>query len=186
MQDDDQFRGPLRFGVFELDLRPGELRKHGLRIWLQEQPIQVLATSLMRHGEVVTREELQKKLWPPDTFVNFDHRLNKAINQVPDALGDSAESLRFVETASRRGYSIIPEDKVANAPGRVPTRTLFVVSFWFRRESGRYSVCIGFSLHVASALISFSSSSSELANSLGRNTGVPKHSSPNLSIGTHQ
>jgi DNA-binding winged helix-turn-helix (wHTH) protein len=186
MQDDDPFRGPRRFGVFELDLRAGELRKHGLRVRLQEQPFQVQAKLLMRHGEVVTREELQKKLWPADTFVNFDHRLNKAINKVRDALCDSAECPRFTETASRRGYRFIAEVKVADASGCVPTPTLFLVSFSFRRDSGRYSVCIGFSLHVASALISFSSSSSELANSPGRNTGAPKHSSPNLSIGTHQ
>jgi len=125
MQDDDQFRGALRFGVFELDLRPGELRKHGLRIRLQEQPFQVLAMSLMRHGEVVTRGELQKTLWPADTFVNLDHRLNKAINKVRDALVDSAESPRFVETASSRSYRFIAEDKVAEVPGCVPTPTLF-------------------------------------------------------------
>ena len=118
--------------------------------------------------------------------MNFDHRLNKAINKVRDALGDSAECPRFVETASRLRYRLIVEVNVANAPGRVPTPTLFFVSSPFRRDSVRYSICIGFSLHVASALISFSSSLSELANSLGRNTGAPKHSSPNLSIGTHQ
>src|ERR1700739_1031917 len=120
MRDGDQFRGPLHFGVFELDLRRGELRKHGLRIWLQEQPFQVLAMLLMRYGEVVTREELQKKLWPAGTFVNFDHGLNKAINKVRDALSDSAESPRFVETVSRRGYRFIAEVKVAEAPGRGP------------------------------------------------------------------
>ena len=92
MREDDQRRGRLRFGVFELDLRAGELRKHGLRLRLQEQPFQVLAMLLENHGEVVTREELQKKLWPADTFVDFDHGLNKAINKIRDALGDSAES----------------------------------------------------------------------------------------------
>jgi len=141
---------------------------------------------LMRHGEVVTREELQKKLWPADTFVNFDHGLNKAINKIRDALGDSTESPRFVETASRRDYRFIAEVKVADAPGRVPTPTLFLGSFLIRRDSGLHSVCVGLSLLVASVLISSSSSSRELANSPGRNTGAPKHSSPNLSIGTHQ
>jgi TolB-like protein/DNA-binding winged helix-turn-helix (wHTH) protein/Flp pilus assembly protein TadD len=120
MHDNHQSRGLLRFGVFELDLQAGELRKHGLRIRLQEQPFQVLAMLLKRHGEVVTREELQKKLWPADTFVDFDHGLNKAINKVRDALGDSAESPRFVETMSRRGYRFIVEVKVAEAPGRGP------------------------------------------------------------------
>jgi DNA-binding winged helix-turn-helix (wHTH) protein len=80
MQYDHQLRGALRFGVFELDLQAGQLRKHGLRVRLQEQPFQVLAMLLDHHGEVVTREELQKKLWPVDTFVDFDHGLNKAIN----------------------------------------------------------------------------------------------------------
>jgi TolB-like protein/DNA-binding winged helix-turn-helix (wHTH) protein/Flp pilus assembly protein TadD len=111
----------LRFGVFELDLRAGELRKHGLRVRLQEQPFQVLAMLLEHSGEVVTREELQKKLWPADTFVDFDHGLNKAINKIRDALGDSAESPRFVETVARRGYRFLAEVKVSDAaPVRSP------------------------------------------------------------------
>src|ERR1700733_6935225 len=115
MQQEHQLRGPLRFGVFEVDLRAGELRKHGLRVRLQEQPFQVLATLLEHPGEVVTREELQKKLWPADIFVDFDHGLNKAINKVREALGDSAESPRFVETVARRGYRFLSEAKVADA-----------------------------------------------------------------------
>ena len=111
MREDQQVRGRLRFGVFELDLRSGELRKHGLRIRLQEQPFQVLAMLLEHPGEVVTREELQKKLWPADTFVDFDHGLNKAINKLREALGDSAESPRFVETVARRGYRFLAEAK---------------------------------------------------------------------------
>src|ERR1700681_3261902 len=79
----------LRFGIFELDLRAGELRKNGLRVRLQEQPFQVLVMLLERPGEIVGRQELQKKLWPTDTFVDFDHGLNKAINKLRDALGDS-------------------------------------------------------------------------------------------------
>jgi DNA-binding winged helix-turn-helix (wHTH) protein len=104
MREDHQASGWLGFGVFELDLRAGELRKYGLRVRLQEQPFQVLAMLLEHPGEVVTREELQKKLWPADTFVDFDHGLNKAINKLRDALGDSAESPRFVETVARHGY----------------------------------------------------------------------------------
>jgi TolB-like protein/DNA-binding winged helix-turn-helix (wHTH) protein/Tfp pilus assembly protein PilF len=115
MQEDHQVRGRLRFGVFELDLRAGELRKHGLRVRLQEQPFQVLAMLLDHPGEVVTREELQKRLWPADTFVDFDHGLNKAINKIREALGDSAESPRFVETVSRRGYRFLAEVKLADA-----------------------------------------------------------------------
>ncbi len=121
MQEDHQLRGRLRFGVFELDLRAGELRKHGLRVRLQEQPFQVLAMLLENHGEVVTREELQRKLWPADTFVDFDHGLNKAINKIREALSDSAESPRFVETVARRGYRFLAEVKVADAaPIRSP------------------------------------------------------------------
>jgi TolB-like protein/DNA-binding winged helix-turn-helix (wHTH) protein/Flp pilus assembly protein TadD len=121
MQENHEVRGRLRFGVFELDLRAGELRKHGLRVRLQEQPFQVLATLLEHPGEVVTREELQKKLWPADTFVDFDHGLNKTINKIREALGDSAESPRFVETVARRGYRFIAEVKVADAaPVRSP------------------------------------------------------------------
>jgi TolB-like protein/DNA-binding winged helix-turn-helix (wHTH) protein/Flp pilus assembly protein TadD len=121
MQEDHQLRGPLRFGVFELDLRGGELRKHGLRVRLQEQPFQVLAILLEHRGEVVTREELQKKLWPANTFVDFEHGLNKAINKIREALGDSATSPRFVETVARRGYRFLAEVRVADAaPVRSP------------------------------------------------------------------
>ena len=110
----------LRFGIFELDLRAGELRKNGLRVRLQEQPFQVLVMLLERPGEIVGRQELQKKLWPTDTFVDFDHGLNKAINKLRDALGDSAESPRFVETIARRGYRFLADVKAADA---VPVRS---------------------------------------------------------------
>jgi DNA-binding winged helix-turn-helix (wHTH) protein len=96
-----------RFGVFELDLSAGELRKGGVKLRLQGQPFQVLALLLERAGDVVTREELQQKLWPSDTFVDFDHSLNTAINKVREALGDSASSPRYVETLARRGYRFI-------------------------------------------------------------------------------
>jgi len=114
VQEDLHLGVRLRFGVFELDLRAGELRKHGMRVRLQEQPFQILAMLLERPGEVVTREELQKKLWPADTFVDFDHGLNKAISKIREALGDSAESPRFVETVARRGYRFLAEVKVAD------------------------------------------------------------------------
>ena len=120
MHEAHQFRGRLRFGVFELDLRSGELRKHGLRVRLQEQPFRLLEMLLERPGEVVTREELQKRLWPADTFVDFDHGLNKAINKIREALGDSAESPRFVETVSRRGYRFLAEVKDSEVPVRNP------------------------------------------------------------------
>ncbi|MGD1076979.1 MAG: winged helix-turn-helix domain-containing protein [Candidatus Sulfotelmatobacter sp.] len=100
-------RRVARFGVFELDLSAGELRKSGVKLRLQGQPFQVLALLLERAGEVVTREELQQKLWPSDTFVDFDHSLNTAVNKVREALGDSASSPRYVETLARRGYRFI-------------------------------------------------------------------------------
>jgi len=121
MPEDHQVSGRLCFGLFELDLRAGELRKHGLRIRLQEQPFQVLVMLLEHHGEVVTREELQKRLWPADTFVDFDHGLNKAISKIREALGDSAESPRFVETVARRGYRFLAEVRAADTtPGTSP------------------------------------------------------------------
>ena len=96
----------VRFATFEVDLRAGELRKGGLKLKLGGQPFQVLAILLERPGEVVTREELQKRLWP-DTFVDVDHNLNTAINKIRETLGDSAENSRFVETLARRGYRFI-------------------------------------------------------------------------------
>jgi DNA-binding winged helix-turn-helix (wHTH) protein len=97
-----------RFGVFELDLSAGELRKSGVKLRLQDQPFQVLALLLERAGDVVTREELQQKLWPSDTFVDFDHSLNTAINKVREALGRfRVQSSRYVETLARRGYRFI-------------------------------------------------------------------------------
>ena len=97
----------LRFGVFELDLRSGELRKKGIRIKLQEQPFQVLTYLLQRPGEVVTRQELREQNWPADTFVDFENSINTAINKLREALGDSADNPRFIETLPRRGYRFI-------------------------------------------------------------------------------
>ena len=115
MDADHQVDGRLSFGVFELDLRAGELRKRGVRVRLQQQPFQVLAILIAQAGQVVSREELQKTVWPADTFVDFDHGLNKAINKIREALGDSAESPRFVETVARRGYRFIADVRIAEA-----------------------------------------------------------------------
>jgi cholera toxin transcriptional activator len=107
----------LRFGVFEVDLDAGELRKNGARIRLQEQPFQVLTTLLQNAGQVVTRDRLRQEIWPADTFVDFDHSLNTAVNKIRESLGDSASSPRFVETLARRGYRFIaPVDSVSLAP----------------------------------------------------------------------
>ena len=107
--------GLVRFGVFEVDLRARELRKHGIRLKVQDQPFQVLRALLERPGEVITREELHKKLWPDNTFVDFDQSLNRAINKIREALGDQAENPRFIETLARRGYRFIAP--VQKAPG---------------------------------------------------------------------
>lgn len=97
----------LRFGTFEVNPRSGELRKGGVRIKLHGQPFEVLAMLLERPGQVVTREELRLRLWPTDTFVNFDHGVNTAVNKLREALGDSADNPRFVETLPRRGYRLL-------------------------------------------------------------------------------
>jgi len=104
--------GLVRLGTFEVDLRAGELRKAGVKLKLTGQPFQVLAIQLENPGQVVAREELQKRLWR-DTFVDFDHNLNAAINKIREVLGDSAESPRFVETLPRRGYRFIAPTEVA-------------------------------------------------------------------------
>ncbi|HWX36245.1 MAG TPA: winged helix-turn-helix domain-containing protein [Steroidobacteraceae bacterium] len=98
----------LRFGVFEADIRSGELAKRGRRVRLQEQPFQLLAMLLERPGELLTREELSSKLWP-NTIVDFDHGLNKAVAKIREALGDSAENPRFIETVARRGYRFLAD-----------------------------------------------------------------------------
>jgi TolB-like protein/DNA-binding winged helix-turn-helix (wHTH) protein/Flp pilus assembly protein TadD len=107
----------LRFGVFEVDLRAGELTKRGSRVRLQGLPFQVLATLLEKPGELVTREELQSRIWPR-TVVDFDHGLNKAISKIRDALGDSGDNPRFVETVARRGYRFLAEVAAIEHPDR--------------------------------------------------------------------
>ena len=127
----------VRFGVFELDRSAGELRKSGVRLRLQEQPFQVLALLLERAGEVVTRDELQRQLWPSDTFVDFDHSLNTAINKVREALGDSASSPRYVETLARRGYRFIaPVQSDVPAENRAAVSSSVVA----REEAGKPSI----------------------------------------------
>ena len=93
-----------RFGVFEVDLGTGELRKRGIKVKVSEQPFQILAMLFERPGDLLTREEIQQKLWPDGTFVDYDHSINTAINKIREALGDSADNPRFVETLARRGY----------------------------------------------------------------------------------
>jgi len=116
----------VRFGTYEVHLRSGELRKNGIRVRLTGQPFQVLAILLEHPGELVTREELQKRLWPSDTFVDFDRGLNAAVNRVREALADSAENPRFVETLPRRGYRFIGQveasEKITPVGSEQPTK----------------------------------------------------------------
>ena len=145
----------VRFGTFEYDLRTGELRKHGMRIKLRGQPNDLLAVLLEHPGEVVTREELQKRLWAADIFVDFEHSLNAAVQRLRAALGDSADSPRFIETLAGRGYRFIaPLDRpVVTAPDEVsqvavpehpPARP--------RRPTLAIGVAVAFSLLIVIAL----------------------------------
>ncbi|SPE24985.1 hypothetical protein SBA7_1100002 [Candidatus Sulfotelmatobacter sp. SbA7] len=107
VEDAQPLHAPVRFGVFELDPESGELRKQGLKVKLQEQPFQILQILLEHPGKVVTREELQQRIWPADTFVDFDQGLYNATKRLREALGDSADTPRYIETLSRRGYRFI-------------------------------------------------------------------------------
>jgi TolB-like protein/DNA-binding winged helix-turn-helix (wHTH) protein/Tfp pilus assembly protein PilF len=105
----------VRFGIFEVDLNAGELRKGGIKIKVHGQPFEVLTLLLARPGEVVPREELRQTLWPTETFVDFDHGVNTAINRLREALGDSAENPRFIETVPRRGYRFVAPIETQNS-----------------------------------------------------------------------
>ena len=114
----------VRFGVFELDLRSRELRKKGVRIKLQEQPLQVLQLLLEKPGDLVTREELRQRIWPSDTFVDFEGGVYNAVKKLREALGDTAGTPRFIETLPRRGYRFLaPVNGTSDAPrAGVPTK----------------------------------------------------------------
>src|SRR5256884_684739 len=143
-------RGVIRFGVFEVDLPAGRIRRNGLRVHLQDQPFRVLAMLLERPGEVVTREDLRARLWPSDTFVDFDHGLNAAVKRLRDALGDSAENPRFVETLARRGYRFLAPVEL---PGKAPPagQTSVIAGLRWRFLAVGFLVvisAIGFGLHL--------------------------------------
>ena len=117
----------VRFKSFEFDLGTRELRRNGLKLKLQGQPVEVLAMLLLRPGQVVTREEIQRRLWPKDTFVDFEHSLNSTIRRLRDALGDSAGNPRFIETVPRLGYRFIARiETAAESEGAIPTSGLWV------------------------------------------------------------
>ena len=133
-----------RFGVFEVNLGAGELRKNGARINLQEQPFQLLVLLLECAPDVISREEITKKLWSPDVFVDFDKSLNTAVNKVREALGDSATNPKYVETLAKRGYRFIGQvvwireypPKPDPGPSRTVARGLF--ELWQLVISERY------------------------------------------------
>src|SRR5262245_7401090 len=108
--------GVYRFGLFEVDGRTGELRKQGRAIKLRGRPFDILLLLLNRRGDLITREELRQQLWPADTFVDFDHGMNSAMNRLREALGDSAENPRFIETLPKRGYRFIAPIEVLAGP----------------------------------------------------------------------
>jgi len=123
----------VRFGEFELNLQTAELIRNGHKLILQDQPFQVLTILLQRPGQLVTREELKRKLWPSDTFVDFDHGLNKAVNRLREVLGDSADQPQFIETLPRRGYRfIVPVQSSSDHPPLTPGATLVPETLFVR------------------------------------------------------
>jgi TolB-like protein/DNA-binding winged helix-turn-helix (wHTH) protein/Flp pilus assembly protein TadD len=147
MEEMQRLTASIRFGIFEV--QAGELRRNGVRIKLQEQPLQILLMLLERPGEVVAREELQKRLWPADTFVDFDRGLNRAVNKLREALGDSSESPRFVETLARRGYRFIGPvepagpDRSLSSERERPRRSR---KWWILAAAGVLAAVLAFSL----------------------------------------
>jgi len=115
MEAPNPLTGIVHFGVFQLDLKGRELLKAGVKVKLQDQPFRVLALLVDRAGQVVTREEFRQKVWPTDVYVGFDQGLNNAIKKVRDALGDSADSPRFIETVDRHGYRFVAPISAAPA-----------------------------------------------------------------------
>jgi len=149
----------VRFGVYELKRDTGELRKGGLKIKLQDQPFQVLAMLVERPGELITREELLNRLWPSGTFVDFDHGLNVAVKKLRQALGDTAENPRFVETLSRRGYRFVapvenvPTDSEDGSEGLPPGTVASVEPAHRSARSLLPWVLVGFSVVAAASAL---------------------------------
>ena len=127
MADFRPSHGTVRFGAFELDQDAGELRKEGIKVRLQDQPLQILQILLEQPGKVTAREELRQRIWPSDTFVDFDHGINNAIKRLREALGDTAETPRFIETLPRRGYHFIGSVKKLAESGSARIRSIAVL-----------------------------------------------------------
>src|SRR5947208_992798 len=129
MQDFRSSQGNVRFGAFELDEDAGELRREGTKVRLQEQPLQILQILLEQPGKIITREELRKRIWQSDTFVDFDHGINNAIKRLREALGDTAETPRYIETLPRRGYRFIGAINEFTGSGVQTIRSIAVLPF---------------------------------------------------------
>ena len=146
MSESQQVRR-YRFGVFEADGATGELRRQGVRIKLNAQPFQVLILLLGRPGEVLTREEISRELWPDGTFVDYEHGVNSAVNRIREALGDTASNPRFVETLARRGYRFVApverigeqavETAVSGEPAALDAENGILVGSWLARRTFR-------------------------------------------------
>lgn len=156
MESQSISRRCVRFGAYEVDLRSEELRKHGNKVKLHGQPLKILVTLLARPGEMVTREVLRKELWPQDTFVDFDTGLNSAIKKLRDALGDSRESPRFIETLPRRGYRFIAPVEMPEAEVPVErTGSATQAKAFVARRSGRRRLLVTIGAGVLALLFIF-------------------------------
>jgi len=166
-----------RFGSFELNPREGELRKHGVRIKLQEQPLQILLLLLEHSGQVVSREEIQNRLWPPGTHVDYDNAINSAVRKLREALGDISETPRFIETLPRRGYRFLGNTenlaptKAANAPAMPEVEQKKTLPKQRRLPRGAVAA-IGAGVLAAAALVFW------MVNRRGEHVGIPSPAVP--------
>ncbi len=170
----------LQFGAYELDSAAGELRKHGIKIKLQEQPLQILQKLLERPGEVVTREDLQKRIWPADTFVDFDHGLYSAVQRLRETLGDTAETPRYIETLPRRGYRFIApvknngnHDAVKVGTACLEAPAVSVPNWGTRRRSLRIPILVAAGLIFVALLFALAFRSGSIRERLLGRAAVP-------------
>ena len=161
----------FKFGAFELDAHSGELRKHGIKVRLQPQPLQTLSILLENAGQVVTREEMQKRLWPDSTYVDFDNAINSTVRKLRDALGDNAENPVFIETLARRGYRFIYPIPAANPPAMPEVEQQKRLPKQHRLPRGAVAA-IGPGILAAAALAFW------VANRTGENVGIPSPAVP--------